>query len=188
LEDNKKVWHSRLKFALWANQVTTKRSIGVSPFQLVYGVEAIFPSHLAIPVEKFIQDHQEEPDDMIRRIHQLVEVQQAREQTVDRVQDHQKKIKQVFDKKAKRERFQIGDLVLKWDAPKQDKGKHNKFEALWIDPFKISETFSNKTYRLRGLEGEEFLSSPVNGHFLKKCFVNIGLFFSLFIFIFYFLD
>jgi hypothetical protein len=85
---------------------------------------------------------------MIRRIHQLVEVQQAREQTVDRVQDHQQKIKQVFDKKAKRERFQIGDLVLKWDAPMQDKGKHNKFEAPWIDPFKISENFSNNTYRL----------------------------------------
>jgi hypothetical protein len=65
--------------------VTTKRSIDVSPFQLVYGAEAIFPSQLAIPVEKFLQDHQEEPDDMIRRIHQLVEVQQAREQTVDRI-------------------------------------------------------------------------------------------------------
>jgi hypothetical protein len=171
LEDNKKAWHSRLKFSLWADRVTTKRSIGVSPFQLVYGAEAVFPSHLAIPVAKFVQDHQEEPDDMIRRIHQLVEVQQAREQTVDRIQDHQQKIKQVFDKKAKRERFQIGDLVLKWDAPKQDKGKHNKFEALWIGPFKISETFSNNTYRLRGLEGEEVFSSPVNGHFLKKCFV-----------------
>jgi hypothetical protein len=67
---------------------------------------------------------------------------------VDRIQDHQQKIKQVFDKKAKKEWFHIGDLVLKWDAPKQDKGKHNKFEALWIRPFKISETFSNNTYRL----------------------------------------
>jgi ribonuclease HI len=49
LEDNKKAWHSKLKFALWADRVTTKRSIGVSPFQLVYGAEAVFPSQLAIP-------------------------------------------------------------------------------------------------------------------------------------------
>jgi len=90
---------------------------------------------------------------------------------VDKIRDHQQKIKQVFDKKAKKERFQIGDLVLKWDAPKQDKGKHNKFEALWIGTFRISETFSNNTYRLRDLEGEEVFNSPVNGHFLKKCFV-----------------
>ena len=107
---------------------------------------------------------------MIRRIHQLVEVQQAREQTLDRIQDHQQKIKQVFDRKAKKEHFQVGDLVLKWDAPKQDKGKHSKFEALWIGPFRISEAFSKNTYKLLDLEGEEMFSGPVNGHFLKKCF------------------
>ena len=90
---------------------------------------------------------------------------------MDRIQDHQQRIKQDFDKKAKKERFQIGDLVLKWDAPKQDKGKHDKFEALWIGPFKISEVFSNNTYRLQDLEGKEVLNIPVNGHFLKKCFV-----------------
>jgi hypothetical protein len=53
LEDNKKAWNSKLKFALWADQVTTKRSIGISPFQLVYEAEAVLPSQLAIPVEKF---------------------------------------------------------------------------------------------------------------------------------------
>jgi transposase InsO family protein len=79
LEDNKRAWNSKLKFALWAHRVTTKRSIGISPFQLVYGAEAVFPSQLAIPVAKFFQDYQEEPNDMIRRIHQLVEVQQIRE-------------------------------------------------------------------------------------------------------------
>jgi hypothetical protein len=88
-----------------------------------------------------------------------------------RVQDHQQRIKQVFDKKSKKEEFQVGDLVMKWDAPKQDKGKHGKFEALWIGPFKISEVFSNNTYRLQDLEGEEVFNCPVNGHFLKKCFV-----------------
>jgi hypothetical protein len=93
LEDNKKAWDSKLKFALWADRVTTKRSLGVSPFQLVYGVEAIFPTHLALPVEKFLQDYQGEPDDMVRRIQQLVEVQQAREQLLDKAQDHQQKIK-----------------------------------------------------------------------------------------------
>jgi hypothetical protein len=68
LEDNKKAWDSKLKFSLWVDRVTTKRSLGVSSFQLVYGVEAIFPSHLALPVEKLFQDYQGEPDDMIRRI------------------------------------------------------------------------------------------------------------------------
>jgi transposase InsO family protein len=53
LEDNKKAWDSNLKFSLWADRVTTKRSLGVSPFQIVYGVEAIFPTHLSFLIEKF---------------------------------------------------------------------------------------------------------------------------------------
>jgi hypothetical protein len=65
----------------------------------------------------------------------------------------------------------MGDLVFKWDAPKQERGKHNKFYYLLIEPFKISEVFLNNTYKLQDLEGEEVFNSPVNGHFLKKCFV-----------------
>jgi hypothetical protein len=171
LEDNKKAWDSKLKFSLWVDRVTTKRSLGVSPFQLVYGVEAIFPSHLTFPVEKFFQDCQGEPDDMIRRIQQLVEVQQAREQLLDKAHQHQQKIKQAFDRRVRKEDFQLGDLVLKWDAPKKDKGKHGKFEALWIGPFRISEIFPNNTYRLQDLEDAEVFGGPVNGHFLKNFFV-----------------
>jgi hypothetical protein len=87
-----------------------------------------------------------------------------------RIQDHQQRIKQVFDKKAKKEEFRIGDLVLKWDAPKQDKGKHGKFEALWIGPFKVSEVFLNNTYKVRDLKDQEVFNGPVNGHFLKIFF------------------
>jgi hypothetical protein len=72
LDDNKKAWDSKLKFTLWADRVTTKRSLGISPFQLVYGIEAIFPTQLALPMEKFLQDQQGEPNDMVRRIHHLV--------------------------------------------------------------------------------------------------------------------
>jgi len=63
------------------------------------------------------------------------------------------------------------DLVLKWDAPKQEKGKHEKFEALWIGPFKNFEIFPNNTYRLQNLEGSEVFGGPVNGNFLKRFFV-----------------
>jgi len=43
LEDNKKNWDSKLKYALWANRVTIKKSTSNSPFRLVYGTEAMFP-------------------------------------------------------------------------------------------------------------------------------------------------
>jgi hypothetical protein len=93
LEDTKKEWDSKLKFSLWADRVTIKRALGLSPFQLVYGVEVIFPSQLALPVAKFFQDYQGEMDDMIRRIQKMVEVQQTQENLVDKAYDHQLKIK-----------------------------------------------------------------------------------------------
>jgi transposase InsO family protein len=75
LEDNKRAWDSKLKFSLWADRVTTERSLDVSPFQLVYGTKAVFPTQLALPMVKFLQDLEGEPNHMIRRIHQMVEEQ-----------------------------------------------------------------------------------------------------------------
>jgi len=43
LEDNKKNWDSKLKYALWADRVTIKKSTRNSPFKLVYGTEVVFP-------------------------------------------------------------------------------------------------------------------------------------------------
>ena len=89
-----------------------------------------------------------------------MEVQQTREQLFDKAQSHQQKIKEAFDKKVKKEDFQLGDLVLKWDAHKQDKGKHGKFEALWIGPFKISEVLQNNAFKLQSLEDAEIFWWP----------------------------
>jgi hypothetical protein len=171
LEDNKRAWDSKLKFALWADRVTTKKSLGLSPFQLVYGIEAVFPIQLALPVVDLLHDYEGEPNLILRRIHQMVEVQQIREQVLNRAYSRQQKIKQAFDQKNKKKEFEPGDLVLKWDAPRQEKGKHSKFDALWFRPFNILEAFSNNTYRLQDLEGNEVFNDPVNGHFLKKCFM-----------------
>ena len=60
LEDNKKSWHTNLVHALWADRLTLKKSIGMSPYQLVYGADAIFPTSLGVPVMKLIQEVQSE--------------------------------------------------------------------------------------------------------------------------------
>ena len=74
LENNQKRWDSKLNFALWDDRVTEKRSIGTSPFKLVYGTEAIFPIQTILPVAKFFQEEQDEPNDMVRRMLDLVEL------------------------------------------------------------------------------------------------------------------
>jgi hypothetical protein len=75
LEENQKRWDSKLKFSLWADRVTNKKSIGNSPFKLVYGTYSIFPIQLVLPVAKFFQEEQTELNDMVRRMLDLVELQ-----------------------------------------------------------------------------------------------------------------
>lgn len=55
LEDNKKTWNKKLVNSLWADRLTTKKSIGTSPYQLVYGMEVVFPSSLGTPVMNLLQ-------------------------------------------------------------------------------------------------------------------------------------
>ena len=83
---------------------------------------------------EFLQDQDEEP--MQRRINQIIEINELREKAYDIVRVHQEKMKKTFDRKAKEEQFQINDLVLKWDAIKED--KHVKFDHLWKDPYIIA--------------------------------------------------
>jgi hypothetical protein len=64
LQDNKKSWHKKLANALWDDRLTTKISIGMSPYQLVYGMDVVFPISLGVPVMKMLQEVQEEPNDI----------------------------------------------------------------------------------------------------------------------------
>ena len=101
----------------------------------------------------------------------LVELHQIREQVVGKSETHQQMIKGMFEKRAKVDNFQVGDWVLKWDAVRQDKGKHEKFDSLWIGPFVIDQVYENNTFKLQNLEGEEVIDGPMNGRFFKLYFI-----------------
>eukprot|EP00253_Pinus_taeda_P026326 PITA_26326 len=75
LEINKKGWHKNLVNALWADRVSHKKSIGMSPFELVYSVDTVFPASLAVPVVKLLQEAGNEEDGLQRRINQMIHLQ-----------------------------------------------------------------------------------------------------------------
>ena len=105
LQDNKKAWKTKLKFLSWTYKVSTKRSIGTSPFQLVYGTEVVFPSSLGIPVRNILLEQDVESIPIQRRINSLAGVQQVREGFFDKSQNFQDKVKKIFYKKTKVDDF-----------------------------------------------------------------------------------
>lgn len=80
LEVNKKNWHKNIINALWEDRVSTKKSIGMSPFQLVYGVDTVFPSSLVVPVMVILYKLDSETNAIQRRINQMIHLQQTREE------------------------------------------------------------------------------------------------------------
>eukprot|EP00253_Pinus_taeda_P019486 PITA_19486 len=141
LEMNKKSWHKRLVNAPWEDRVSKKKSIGTSPFELVYGVDIVFPTSLAAP---------------------------TREEVFQNTSKLQEKIKKIYDRKAKVDKFQLDDVVLKWDARNEEKGKHGKFENLWKGPFKIATYRGQNAFLLKEMNGEDCPGGPINGRLLKQ--------------------
>eukprot|EP00253_Pinus_taeda_P008821 PITA_08821 len=105
VEINKKSWHKKLINALWADQVSQKKSIGMSPFELVYGVDAVFPTSLSVPVAKLFQEASGAEDSMQTRISQMIHLQQTRDEVHQNSLKLQERIKKIYDKKAKADDF-----------------------------------------------------------------------------------
>ena len=153
--------------ALWADRLTTKKSIGTYPYRLVYGMDDVFPSSLGVPVMKMIQELQVETNDIQRRINQTIHLQQTREEVYLKSQVFQDKIKKIFDKKTKEDDFYIGEKVLKWDSRREEKGKHGKFDFLWKGPYFIYGYRGNNAFFLKELDGSNLPGGPINGRMLK---------------------
>jgi hypothetical protein len=47
--------------------------------------------------------------------------------------------------------LQVGDLVLKWDKESKAKGKHLKFQKIWLGPYEIAKKINDATYTLQYL-------------------------------------
>ena len=73
----------------------------------------------------------------------MIHLQQTREDVFNKTQVIQENIKKIFDKRTKEDYFELGDLVLRWDARNEDKGKHEKFDHLWTGPYRI-QSFRRK--------------------------------------------
>ena len=99
-----------------------------------------------------------------------MKLEESRKKAKDRFNQHQDIVKRWFKKQnSGKRKFEVGCLVLKWDHPHDEKGKHMKFQHLWIGPCQIVEKLGPSTYILQDLQGWEE-SIPINGLALKQYF------------------
>jgi hypothetical protein len=53
-----------------------------------------------------------------------------------------------------------------WDSSHVDRGRHSKFQKLWLGPFKIAFVLGTNSYILKDLQ-EQLFSYNTNGSHLK---------------------
>lgn len=78
-------------------------------------------------------------------------------------------MRHLFDKSVIERKFQHDDMVMYQNAMSKEKGKHGKFDPLWLAPFIILANYGEDSYFIKQLT-REILELLVHGQFLKLYF------------------
>ena len=116
--------------ALWDYRNSTKTMIGFTPFQLIYGEEAVFPIKCEIASLKLaikLLPNTSTEEDGLLHLHSLDE---TRIEASLNVESHKKRVKSQYDKASRPRVFSEGDLVLVYD---QDNSKIGKKENFYLN-------------------------------------------------------
>ena len=77
--ENQRSWHLVLPNALWADRVTPKNSLGVSPYTLVYGKEVVLPPNILLPYSIRAQESRGTDNEILQiRIYNLFKLEESR--------------------------------------------------------------------------------------------------------------
>ena len=152
--------------ALWAYRTVVKTAMGFSPYQLVHGVELVFPVECEIPSLKLAIELLPDTSPLEKRLVHLEQLDEQRRDALVALEVNKRHVKIQYYKSVHPRRFSEGDLVLLWDQPKEPLGA-GKFNPMWRGPYMVKHVLEKGAYELVDYEGTA-LAEPRNGIYLKK--------------------
>jgi hypothetical protein len=126
---------------LWSLWTTPSRSIGLTPFFIVYGVEAILPSDVQYDSTR-VEAYEEEDAEKSRQL-SVDLLEEERDLAAQRSAIYQQNLRHYHSRRVHKHSFKKGDLVLRL---KQQKS--HKLSPPWEGPFVISKALLNGSYYL----------------------------------------
>jgi hypothetical protein len=147
----------------------------VSPYQLVYGQEAVLPWETQLGSRRVTFQDQVTAEDYATLMKDgLEDLAGHRLNALINIEANKARVGQWYDKKVKAKSFDQGDLVWKLVLPIGTKDpKFGKWSPTWEGPYKINRCVPRNVYILETLEGEEFFNA-LNGKYLKKYYPSVG--------------
>jgi hypothetical protein len=139
ISDNPKHWHRILSEALWAHRISKHSATKVSPFELVYGQEAVLPMKISLNAVRFARQNDltvgEYYNSMMDNIDEVTD---KRVTTLGEIEKDKIMVAKAYNKKVKSKSFQVGDLVWKTILPLRNKDrKFGKWSPSWEGPYKV---------------------------------------------------
>ena len=158
-------WDTKLFAAVWTYRTTYKVTTNATPFQLVYGQEAILPIELEVPNLRIAIEYRLGDINSLQfRLSQLEKLDETRAQALLTMEAIQKRRKSHYDSKLKLKVFKSNDLVLLYDSRFQH--FPGKLQVWWHGPYRILECYPNGSVQLEDFSGIQFLTC-INGNQLK---------------------
>jgi transposase InsO family protein len=158
-------WDQRVFDALWAYRTAYKVTTKHTPFQLVYGQEAILPIELEIPSLRIAIDHRMSDLNSLRHRYAMLEkLNETRAEAYLNTVAMQNRRKSFYDWKLSPKTLNPNDLVLLYDSRFQK--FPSKFKMRWFGPYRILKTYNNGSIELQDFEGKIHITR-YNGNRLK---------------------
>jgi hypothetical protein len=149
LEARGRNWHKELPSVLWALKTNINRPIRDTPFNLVYGAEAVLPPEIYLKSARVAQFNEEDQDESGQLDVNLLE--ERRNTTLSNVRKYQVALKKYYNKSVVQRELNVSDLVLKKDIRTKDK---HKFSTPWEGPFIIVDVAALGAYVLAEVDDD----------------------------------
>jgi hypothetical protein len=174
IEENPRRWHKVLSEALWAHRISRHGATKVTPFELVYGQEAVLSVEVNLDAYRLAKQNDLSAimyhDVMIDNIDEVTDV---RLKALKEIEKYKARVARAYNKKVKSKSFQVGELV--WKTILLIGSKSNQFgkwSPNWEGPYKMIKVIYGNSYLLETLQGER-LNRAFNGRYLKKYFPSV---------------
>ena len=134
-----------LPWVLWAYRTIARRSTGISPFAITYGMEAIIPTEIGKPTIRIGMPEQENTKLVSKDLDTIDEL---RESVAIRIASYQRSLANSYNNRVKPWMFQPGDLVLRKVFENITDPTAGKFQPNWEGPYLVTRVDESRCYTL----------------------------------------
>ena len=159
---------------MWAHRISRYGATKVTPFELVYGQEAVLPVEVTLDAYRLSKQNDLSAVDYYDlMMDNIDEVSDKWLQALKEIEKDKLRVARAYNKKVRTKSFQVGELVRKTILPLGMKSnKFGKWSSSWEGPYKIVKVISGNSYMMETVQGER-LPRAINGRYLKKFYPSI---------------